>query len=448
MNFNILDLGRKIVNTISVFGLHRLINVWEKHNLEEVLTKTEAFVYDGNGLEGFEKGSHSEVDRLSRRSFAQFMATRSMYKFVWVSSFQEILFFLFLIIYVVSLPFYSLFCSKKKVQGAKPIVIFYHYQYLLNLVKDLYNDDDKIFIEKAPIYFSLRDLHFIVHMLTIYPRIILFPHFLFSIVKWVSMYSGIIRVYQPKAIINFIEGSFVSSILTCYLRENKIKHINHMHGEVFSSPRIAFSEFDLFIVYGAYWEKLYRSLKCKAVFIISKNSVYKHLYQINTNKSQSNNYNSLLILHSQLLKTRSHEYEKLCKLLLLVPANWAIRFRCHPNEKKSGMKCFETLKEDFKRSDRHITIDEYQNDSIESSLACTTVAVGRISVALMQAWVAGCKVIYLEETNDLRQRYIGTANVLFIDSNKSDEEIRNFFVTPYVRTPNETSWIDYVTKII
>ena len=445
---NSLHLGRKIVQAFSLFGPERLIDHWSQARLSSVLAAVEAIVYGKAGIEGFEAEPRSTQDRLLRRSFAQYLATRATYKSTWILTLQDLIFFFLLAGYVILLPLLSVLPHPRMEQDSDSIAILYHYPYLFDLVKDILPQEDKVFLQQAPVLFSFHDVCFLLKGALNYPRILCHPHFLFSLVKWISLYSGIIRRYRPKAILNFIEGSFVSSVLTGYLRGKGILHINHLHGEIFSSPRFAFSEFDQFMVYGEYWKNLFLSLKCRSEFIVLKNLYYSHLYQINVNTLWDNKELSLIIFHSYLLNIDTDEYEALCRLIRLLQDTGSTYFRFHPNQKESGVEFFASLQKRFKGANYSISPDPHQNDPIDMSLADATIAVGYTTAALFQAWVAGCKVIYLGDANDLRMRYQDSQNVLFLNSAISDAEIKQFITTPPVHSPHETQLIDHVAKIL
>lgn len=57
------------------------------------------------------------------------------------------------------------------------------------------------------------------------------PYFLLKLYIKLSMYSNIVYKYHPRAIISYSESSFTSQIITGWLENQGIKHINIMHGE-------------------------------------------------------------------------------------------------------------------------------------------------------------------------------------------------------------------------
>lgn len=69
-------------------------------------------------------------------------------------------------------------------------------------------------------------------------------HFLLKTLVKVRQYRGVIDSINPKAFIVCSEYSFASSLMTAYLHENGIAHINVMHGEKLFFIRDSFFQFD------------------------------------------------------------------------------------------------------------------------------------------------------------------------------------------------------------
>ncbi len=443
-----LHIGRKIVNLFWIFGLERLIHEWPNDRLTAVLRETESQVYGNGGLAGFERESPPELDRLLRRSIAQFLATRATHQSALGLIIRDFFYLIFLSSYCLYLPLITLLNCRRPPRRRHRNVVIYHYPYLFELVKDIWPRENTSFIRQPSAYFSLEDICFLLRCVGIYPRLLIYPHFLFSLIKWVSLYSGIIQRHRPKVILNFIEGSFVSSILTGYLREKGIKHINHMHGEIFPNPRLAYSEFDLFIVYGEFWKHSFISLKCKSEFVVARNAYYRHLYDINKHRRTENGCPlCCLIIHNQLLNPRTKHYDMLCRLIPLILSHLPIYVRLHPNEMASGLRFYSALCSQFKKPQCCIDIDPCQNDPIAVSLASASIAIGRTTAGLFQAWVAGCKVIYLDDASNLKARYQDSLNILFLNQDTPAEVIEQFISTPPAQNPQETRLIDHVAKV-
>lgn len=85
------------------------------------------------------------------------------------------------------------------------------------------------------------------------------PYFVLKCMAKVSIYSYYCIKYNPDAIIAASEYSFASSILTYYLEQQKVKHINVMHGEKVYNIRDSFFRFSEFFV----WDQYYVDLFCK-----------------------------------------------------------------------------------------------------------------------------------------------------------------------------------------
>ncbi|GFI08921.1 hypothetical protein IMSAGC007_01376 [Lachnospiraceae bacterium] len=107
---------------------------------------------------------------------------------------------------------------------------------------------------------SKNDKKIIKELLRRYP--LSFEFILKCLIK-VRMYSWIINVYSPDAIIVSGEYSYTSSFLTYYCRKNNIKHINIMHGEKLFYIRDSFFKFDKCYVWAPYYINLFKRLKAE-----------------------------------------------------------------------------------------------------------------------------------------------------------------------------------------
>lgn len=451
MKFNLLHLGRKVINfSWILFGLRSYKLNLSHLEVEKILKKIENKVYGEKGINKFEDNSNSEIKRLILRSFAQFLSQREIYRSKLGLFIQDILFVFFFLLIIFYISIKMFFVQEKIYHSNTDVVVCYHYPYLKKIVADLFINSNKkrIFIEKLSMYLTLKDIFFFIRCLVYYPRLMLYPHFLFSLLKWICCYSFIVCRYKPRAIVNFFEGSFISSIMTGYLREHNIIHINHMHGERLFQPQLSFCEFDYFYVYGQYWIDLFKHLKCNSNYVIKINSFHKCLYKLRYSKSR--NYDKkILIIHSQILTCASKEYKLLTNVLKNVPKDWKIKYRFHPNEKESGIRFFNYLKKEkfSQKLGIDIQLDDFQERSIEKSLHTTKVVIGQISAALLEAWIAGCKVIYLCKTYDLETRYNESRNIFFINFNSNDKEIKKFLLDPPIVNEKENKLIKYVSNV-
>lgn len=85
----------------------------------------------------------------------------------------------------------------------------------------------------------------------------------------IGRYSYAISHYKPEAVAVCAEYSFTSSVLTAYCRQQKIRHIDVMHGEKMYYMRDSFFTFDACYVWDSYYADILASMKAdKDQFII------------------------------------------------------------------------------------------------------------------------------------------------------------------------------------
>lgn len=450
MRSDVLHIGMLLSQKIglSIFSLQYKSTGYLK--CKKIIKSIETETYGDGGIHEFENNCDNEFKRLLLRSFAQYKSNMHCDVNRFFLLIKQVLFLLFLVYLSLAIIIRGLVdCTKRIKKEDTDVVIFHQYSYIMNLVKDLYAGRRRVFLEVSGQRFSYDDLTFVICCIRILPKIVLHPWFLFSLVKWVSYYSYIVSHYEPKVLVNFLEGSFVSSIMTHYLRQKKILHVNHMHGEIYFSPRFAFAEFDDFHVYGEHWKNLYEEMFCKAHFIIAGNAYHNYLYSLRNSASNNREKNSILIVHTSLMQLEANDYDMLLNFLSALSNEWKIYFRYHPQEKLHGMKYFNKLKKDIDRYPKcHIDFDKLQSETIEKSLMAYETVVGKSSAAMLEAWIAGCKVVYLGESDELKSRYGNSSNILYVSELTSNDVIKKFLNTPLLDDDKETSLINHVSKMV
>lgn len=205
-------------------------------------------------------------------------------------------------------------------------------------------------------------------------------YFFLKICVILSRYRGLIREYNPKAIIVHNECSFCSSIMTLYCERHNILHINVMHGEKLLFMRDSFFRFHRCYVWNQYYVDLFLQLKTdKSQFII----YLSNSLQINIEKYKNEN---AFADFKYYLGYCSDDRMKIIAdaLYLLKREGYSIRLRPHP--RYTDLK---VLKKYVENSDI-----EYPNDvNIMESISNLKYAVGSYSTVLSQAFFSGQKVI-------------------------------------------------------
>lgn len=126
------------------------------------------------------------------------------------------------------------------------------------IVKDTYHPKSDLWREGASMSFG--DIIFLLKLVCKAPH---HPYFVLKSLMNVVLYSDMIRRHHPKAMIQFGEFSFSSSILTAYCHRHGIKHIDIMHGEKLYFIRDAYFHYDECYVWDDFYAELFKSLKAE-----------------------------------------------------------------------------------------------------------------------------------------------------------------------------------------
>ncbi len=118
-----------------------------------------------------------------------------------------------------------------------------------------------VFVKKPIGYLKARDWKYVSQIIA---NCGLRPYFLFRSFWKLAVYSELVDTYGPKRIWVTQEMVFESSLLTAYLEDHGVEHVNYMHGENYFSVQVAFATFSEFYVWDDYYANLFRSMKMRA----------------------------------------------------------------------------------------------------------------------------------------------------------------------------------------
>jgi hypothetical protein len=277
---------------------------------------------------------------------------------------------------------------------------------------------DQVTLDVCPLpgdYFGPKEVRFFLRAIRAHPRLLLCPPLLSNALRWLSKYAWIRKRYRPSELVVFAEGIPACSILTAYLREHGIRHVNHMHGERFSTPAQAFCCFDEMAVWGEAFRDLFMRQRWRVETVrISGTPFHERLFT--ELRGIPGHARVVLVIHTQFLVPGSRPFVALADMLRGLGDGWRAVFRPHYHQLAHGRGCFDALRREL--PDFRIAWQDPGRTQLLDAIAEVNVVVGAYSTALLEAWIAGRKVIHLqgEITRDgLMPRYSGSPNVLFAD---------------------------------
>ena len=215
-----------------------------------------------------------------------------------------------------------------------------------------------------------------------------------------SMYSTIVRTYNPKAIISYVESSFTSQILTDWLEEKNIKHINIMHGEKLYFIADSFAHFSEFYVWDDYYRRLMIQLKADPEqFIIQQPSSL-------TEKINSDN-NSKYYLTYYLSDENEKSIINVSKSLDSIQKKGnKCKVRIHPRGNNEHL---------VKKYMSNFEIENPYNVTLAQSLESTKYICSLNSTVLYEGFLKGKKVILDDISNNSKFRLLKELGYIMIE---------------------------------
>jgi hypothetical protein len=389
-----------------------------------ILTETRFRVFRGSSLS--DKSAQTSPQELLLRSYAQHLCQIRLVGDSRVRWIQNVLAGGLL----VPLTLWWIACYLLgRIMRARPermnSVAFVYLPYVRGLVERLRPAGSTVFLTRRSVELSLFDLRFALSLFLAFPRCWLDFTFLLKALLAIGYYSFVIRRYQPSEILDCHEHSASVSVQTAYCRARGVKHINFMHGDRALVAEYAFATFDEFYVWGEYYRDLFTSLSCPHdQFTIVGNPLHQSLFcELAMRPASMNLRFCLLVFYETLMTPRSPFLQLLTRLLEEVPQQWHVVIRCRADrshEQYNGEEFAKALNHMLAERGRPLVdLESERERSIHDSVAAADVAVGIYSTALLDAWVAGRKVIRLKSKAETfwipEPPYTGSRNFITFD---------------------------------
>ena len=219
-------------------------------------------------------------------------------------------------------------------------------------------------------------------------------YFAFKILIKTTVYNYYCKKYKPVAIIDSIEYSFTSSIMTAFLVKKNIEYINVLHGEKLFNIRDSFFRFSECWVWDKHYinlfEKLYALEKQFKIGIppyykkLKENKVFlqdKRILKFYWGSEGESNKEELQYILNGLFKLK----EKGCKIII----------RCHPSHINKN-----NFYRDYHYIFKNYILENPKEKDIFHSLLDTYYVLGTCTTVLYEAHLMG-KVIVINDYNNV-----------------------------------------------
>ncbi len=418
-----------------------------------ILVQAEKKVYGESGLEVYERDGHSELECCARRALAQHFCQRAL-RDSWVVNFiRDVLAALaclsLMVLFGVAGSYF-----RERAEGPRPdLVVFFWYERLYKFVEPEAFPERTFRLHRGhQVYLAGREWWFLLRAVVACPRLLGYPVLLCNLVRWLGYYGFVIHHYRPKrAVVHFCESVASASLITAYLHENGLAHIDVQHGEVRFMVHSAFCHFDEIRVWGEHFRNvvlLNRSPE-QDIQVVGVPH-YRALFAGVRSRLQPRPPR-LLILDPFLYQDVSLYSSLIRSLLERLDSAWEVRVRRHPAELRKTLEWMEALNASPELEAAGVQMsEEPPSVPIEDALAISRIVLGVASGAMIEAWIAGCKVIHLAGgpyPEALMARYQNSANVLYLDANCQPEVLNHFLSTPALLSRHEAELVNYVVKV-
>jgi hypothetical protein len=420
----------------------------------EILSRAEASVYGDAGLESYEASEKSSLRALARRALAQHLCQRALLGGACVNWLRRMIFGLafppLLALFVLS----TLRSPQTPAEHVRPdLVIFFWAERLYKFIDDCHFQGQTYVLHRTRhICFGKREIFFFLRAIAGCPRILCYPELLCNFVRWLGYYGHVIRYHRPKeAVVHFFERTASCSLMTAYLHERGLRHIDVQHGEAMFTADSAFCQFDEVRLWGEHFRDIFLRGRSPGETIRVWGTQYhrglfrqvRHQYQPRPKR--------LLIIDPFMYEEHELHYDMIKKVVKRLDPGWEVRVRRHPAELRARLGWMDRLNGELGLSEKSLRMEEERPSvPIEEALGKSRVVLGVASAALIEAWIVGCKVIHIAggpSEHVLMDRYQNSANVLYCARRTGGCSLDTFLAEPAALNEHESSLVNHVTAI-
>lgn len=424
---------------------------------ERLIGMAERRVYGQEGLEGFEKRVPSRLARLAHRSLAQFfcqqalVTTRSV-KAIRLIGFAAAAPFLLAFLLVRSLWPYRDGPSPLEEPGATvsaAVVFLWATRHEKFVWDGAFGDRPVVAHRNDRVHLGRAELRFMRRAFRSCPGVLAHPELLCHFLRWLAYYGYVVRALRPQMVANFSESTAASSLMTAYLAERGIMHCGIQHGEIVFSAYSAFAEFDEYRAWGSHFADILTRQRSAAQQVITCGVPFHR--QLFHEVRQSNQPRpSRLLIVDPFLQGMDREFTyAMLKVLALLDGAWEVRIRRHPADRRPALDDVKLWNDSAELVRRGVRVEEECPESvpIEETLGRSRVVAGIASALLLEAWFAGCKVVYVPggpPRTVVMDRHLSSPNVCYLSD---EQDLTTFLGSAAELDDKEARRIHHVTAI-
>ena len=438
-----------------IFGvMPRLLMEAEPAVQREIILRAEKSVYGDAGLESYEATEKTSLRALARRALAQHLCQRALMGSARVNWLRRMIFGLafppLLALFVLA----TLRPRKVPAESNRPdLVVFFWAERLYKFIADCHFRGQTYVLYRARhVCFSKREIRFFLRTIAGCPRILCYPELLCNFVRWLGYYGYVIRYHRPKeAVVHFFENTASSSLMTAYLHERGLRHIDVQHGEIMFTAMSAFCRFDEVRLWGEHFRDVFLSSRSPGGTIrVWGTQYHRDLFRQVRNQDQPRP-KRLLIIDPFMYEEHEVHYSMIKKVVERLDGGWEVRVRRHPAELRTRLAWMDQLNAELGLRQKSLRLEEERPSvPIEEALGKSRVVLGVASAALIEAWIVGCKVIHIAGgpgRDVLMDRYQSSANVLYCDERTEGRSLDMFLTEPAALNERESSLVHHLTAI-
>lgn len=335
--------------------------------------------------------AHDELSRrdLANRAIAHYQATHALLRIygpIWLRS-------LAFLGPAVTLPLVWLARRRTSVTTRASVVGVSHYSEFAGYARDAGGPETVPVQPPAP-RLTRRDLAWFAGLVRECPRLALYPEVLLRGMMRCGQYAELMRAHECVTIVDFMEHTPTGPIAYGFCRSRGVALVNAMHGDRGYTVVFGFGVFARMGIWGEYYRGLFERLLVAAE-AVSLTPCSRHR-ELGALRRIDHRPRRLVVMYETTFAVGSPYLRALTEFLAGVDDSWeiGIRVRRRREHERAEVPAFLMMLRDRlgSRFDR-IVLTDPESTPMAAELASASVAVAVYSSALMEAWLAGCRVV-------------------------------------------------------
>ena len=439
-----------------VFGFHDEIFLADESVVLEIIRRVKEQCLRDDDQARLCSPRETAIGPFARSSLASFRAIEELEKTclpLWTRLLKWICFAALIVAYlpIITLRTILMRVSRQAPLGEPAILSMANPGLAEETVREQFEGKPVSKVVSEPRYLGLREWRFLLRACMEAPGLLVRPMLMANILRWLAVYGYLTRFRSPMAIVVTAERVVSMPLMTCFVRQLGITHVNVMHGERLLTADGSFAVFDMNLVWGEHFRKLMLRQECPDYqFSITGCPRHRHLFF--GVRSQLPIPGRILVLFIPEMRPGTAAFRSFLDFAACLSPDWEVVVRPHPRYGQLLGQFMESVLADNRSQRTGFKLSSENPLEVDPvrSLGQSSLAVSLLSSMMLEAWIAGRRVVYLDGGGNrqaVMARHGDSKRVIHMRDVRGQEHLKSFLTGEVEADQREVDLINFVTSL-